>query len=67
MTDPKALARRIQDAVAELNRACAAAASAGLTVKIDTATDARIGTRPDCPIVIATVTRVERIVPEERT
>lgn len=58
MTDPKALARRIQDAVAELNRACAAAASAGLTVKIDT--------RPDCPIVIATVTRVERIVPEER-
>lgn len=65
-SSPFSLARRIQDAVDELNGACAAAASAGLTVELDVVTDARIGTRPDCPLVSATVTRVERIVPEGR-
>lgn len=63
---PFSLARRIQDAVDELNGACAAAAPAGLTVELDVLTEARIGMRPDCPLVSATVTRVERIVPEVR-
>ena len=60
-TPDEALATNVREAVSALNTTVAKAYKAGLRVDLDVDWRREIGQRHDCPLVIPTVERVEKL------